>query len=125
MSSGAYLWTLVYETRLVPRAASVWRERETDQVVSALQRLQLLTRRDQRVEHRSRNGNAVDHTVDAADLGGEIPDEFAAGRMPREAPTVLQHDRDSRRKEWLIVGRNEVDAAHHLQHLRRIAVDLQ
>ena len=53
------------------------------------------------------DGNSINDAVDPADFLFEVPDELAAGWVTRKASAVLQKHGDARRKERLIMRRNQ------------------
>src|SRR6266478_1829041 len=76
---------------------------------------------DQLSELRLADGEAGGDRANAAGFLLEIPDEFAAGAFPGEAPAVLREDGDPRAEQGAVYRWDQGDAMHQVQHPRRVS----
>ena len=70
--------------------------------------------------HRPGDGEAGSDGPDAPGLLFEIPDELAAGTFLCKAPPVFGEHGDARAEQGAAHGRDQGDAAHQLEHRRRV-----
>src|SRR5262245_12211580 len=104
----------------IPRSPSRLLQGELHEPVSAIVLVEVATGGDDLLELRRRNRQPGDHATNAACLLGEVPDELAARGLIRVALTVPGEDRDPWPEERHLVGRDQRDSLHQIEHLRRI-----
>src|ERR1700730_7587538 len=76
---------------------------------------------DQPGKLRLADSEAGGDRANAAGFLLEIPNEFAAGAFPGEAPAVLREDGDPRTEQGTVYRWDQGDAMHQVQHPRRVS----
>src|SRR5437868_13713157 len=87
-----------------------------------VERVEMAAGVDQRGELRVADRDARRDVADAPRLFLEIPNEFAAGAFFCEAAAVLGESCDTRAEQGAAHGRDQRQALHQIEYLRRIAI---